>query len=323
VSDVGRTRGMGEVADVAGPYVESPFGRTLSELADEREDIVGLTADMGRYSDINWFRDRHPDRFFNVGMAEQNLLAVAAGLAKAGKVAYAATYAVFITRRAYDFIAIAVAHSKANVKIFAGTPGLVNGYGATHQAIEDLNMVRAIPGMVVVDPADALELTQVIRAVADHDGPVYVRNLRGKVPVHLPAGYRFEIGRAHLLREGGDVGVISTGLLTPRAMAAAERAASEGIATAVLHVPCLKPFDADAVVELASSVDRLVVAENHQRTGGLATLVVEALYAERIVKPINRVGLDDDRYFDFGAQEWLEDRFGTSEAHVLAAIRRS
>jgi transketolase len=321
VAEPGRTLGMGEVATVEGPFVVAPFGNTLAELGDEREDVVALTADMGRYSDINAFRDRHPRRFFNVGMAEQNLLAVSAGLAKAGKAAFAATYAVFITRRAYDFMAIAVAHSRANVKIFAGTPGLVNGYGATHQAIEDLNMVRAIPGMVVIDPCDAVELAQVVRAAADHDGPVYVRNLRGNVPVHLPEDYRFRIGAATLLRPGSDVAVISTGLLTPRAMAAAGRAAAEDVDTAVLHVPTIKPFDVDAVVQLASSVQRVVVAENHQQTGGLATLVVEALYTAGVQRPLARVGLEDDRFFDFGSQGWLEERFGTSEDHVLAAIR--
>jgi transketolase len=321
VSDIGRTLGMGEIAEVEGPFVSAPFGRALAELADEREDIVGLTADMGRYSDINFFRDRHPDRFFNVGMAEQNLLAVSAGLAKAGKIAYCATYAVFITRRAYDFIAIACAHSRANVKIFAGSPGLVNGYGATHQAIEDLNMVRAIPGVAVIDPCDAKELAQVVRAVADYDGTVYVRNLRGNVPIHLPEDYRFAIGPARKLRSGKDVGVISTGFMTARAMAAAERAGAEGIEVGVLHVPTLKPLDTSSIVDLASSVDRLVVAENHQRTGGLGTLVVETLYAERLVKPLTRVALADDRYFDFGAQTWLEERFGMSEDHVLAAIR--
>ena len=158
---------------------------------------------MGRYSDILPFRDAHPTRFFNVGMAEQCLIMVAAGLAKTGKIAYCTTYSVFITRRAYDFVAIAGAHSKANVKIFAGMPGLVNGYGATHQATEDLNMMRGIADLTIIDPCDATELKQVVRAVADIPGAVYVRTLRGKVPVELPSDYKFELGKAKLLRQGG------------------------------------------------------------------------------------------------------------------------
>jgi transketolase len=214
----GRTRGMGELIEVAGKITElAPFGRTLAELGAERPEIVGLTADMGRYSDILPFRDAHPTRFFNVGMAEQSLIMIAAGLSRVGKIAYCTTYSVFITRRAYDFVAIAGAHSKANVKIFAGMPGLVNGYGATHQATEDLNMMRGIADIIIIDPCDATELKQVVRAVADIPGAVYVRTLRGKVPVELPSDYKFEVGKAKLLRDGRDVGIISTGYMSARA----------------------------------------------------------------------------------------------------------
>src|SRR5438270_2373612 len=177
--------------------VDAPFGQALAALGRERPEIVGLTADLGKYTDILPFRDAFPDRFFNVGMAEQNLIAIAAGLARTGKIPFATTYGVFATRRAYDFIAIALAHSRVNAKIIAGLPGLTTGYGGTHQAIEDLALMRMIPGLVVIDSCDATEIVQAKAAIADYQGPVYIRLLRGKVPVVLdPDKYRFAIGKA-------------------------------------------------------------------------------------------------------------------------------
>ncbi|MBX9455398.1 MAG: transketolase family protein [Rhizobium sp.] len=315
-----RTRGMGEIVDVAGKVTEiAPFGHTLAALARERPEIVGLTADMGRYSDILPFRDAHPERFFNVGVAEQNLIMMAAGLAKTGKIAYCTTYSVFISRRAYDFVAIACAHSTANVKIFAGMPGLVNGYGATHQATEDLNMMRGIADLTVIDPCDATELKQVVRAVADIPGTVYVRNLRGKVPVELGEDYRFEVGKAKVLRPGRDVGIISTGYMTARALDAARAGQAEGVDAGVLHVGTIKPFDRKGVLDFASRFDRLVIAENHKTTGGLATLVVEALYEAGIVKPVIKIGLDDS-FFECGSQEYLEAKYGVDLPRFVRAI---
>ncbi len=318
----GRTRGMGEIVDVAGKVTElAPFGNTLAELARERPEIVGLTADMGRYSDILPFRDAHPDRFFNVGMAEQNLIMTAAGMAKAGKIAYCTTYSVFITRRAYDFVAIACAHSMANVKIFAGMPGLVNGYGATHQATEDLNMMRGIADLTIIDPCDATEFKQVVRAVADIPGTVYVRNMRGKVPVELPESYRFVPGKAQVLHEepGAKVGIIATGYMSTRGIDAAKAAAEQGGGASVLHVGTIKPFDTAGVVEFASRFDRLIVAENHKTTGGLTSLVVEALYEAGIVKPLVKIGLADS-FFECGSQEFLEGKYQVDLPRFLRAI---
>jgi transketolase len=317
-----RTRGMGEVVDVAGKVTETaPFGNTLAEMAMTRPEIVGLTADMGRYSDILPFRDAHPDRFFNVGMAEQNLIMVAAGLAKTGKIAYCTTYSVFITRRAYDFVAIACAHSMANVKIFAGMPGLVNGYGATHQATEDINMMRGIADLTIIDPCDATEFKQVVRAVADIPGTVYVRNLRGKVPVELPEDYSFELGKAKVLREGdGEIGLISTGYMSARGLDAAGMAEDDGKNVGVLHVGTIKPFDKAGVIEFAKRHKRLIVAENHKTTGGLATLVIEALYEAGIQKPLVKIGLADS-FFECGSQEYLESKYAVDIPRFMTAIR--
>src|SRR5436309_701283 len=253
---LGRTLGMGET-EKAGvrPLVDAPFGHALTALAGKRCDIVGLSADLSKYTDMLPFRDAFPDRFFNVGMAEQNLIAISAGLAKTGHTVFCTTYGVFATRRSYDFIAIACAHSGANVKVFAGLPGLTTGYGGTHQAIEDLALMRMIPRLVVIDPCDATEKVQATAAIADHQGPVYMRLLRGKVPVVLdPKSYRFEIGKAKRLRAGRDVGIVSTGLMTERALDAAASLERRGIGAGVLHVSTIKPFDADAVAEFASTV---------------------------------------------------------------------
>src|SRR3954464_10907563 len=168
-----RAGGMGEVADVVGPHEVAPFGQVLRKLAEGDPRIVGVTADMGRYSDIGPFKEAFPDRYFNAGMAEQNTISIAAGLAKVGKVAFAATYAAFLTRRALDFMAIACAHSGADVKVMAGSPGLVNPYGGTHQAIEDLAVMCCIPAVTVIDPCDAVELRQVVRAAAETPGTFY------------------------------------------------------------------------------------------------------------------------------------------------------
>ncbi|MGZ4465366.1 MAG: transketolase family protein [Nocardioides sp.] len=320
----GQTRGMGELIEVADKEtVLAPFGTELAALGRERPEVVALTADMGRYSDILPFRDAHPDRFFNVGMAEQNLVLTAAGLAKTGKIAYCTTYSVFVTRRAYDFVAIACAHSMANVKIFAGMPGLLNGYGATHQATEDLNMMRGIADLTIIDPCDATELRQVVRAVADIPGTVYVRLLRGHVPVELGPDYRFVPGRAALLREGasgpGSVGVVSTGYMTARALEAARLAGAQGVDAGVLHVPTIKPFDTAGVLEFVSRFDRVVVAENHKTTGGLATLVTEAMFDAGVLRPMVKVGLADG-FFECGSQEYLEATYGLDLPRVLRAV---
>jgi transketolase len=322
MAERGRTLAMGqdEKTDRPSSTVEAPFGHALARLARTRADIVGLTADLGKYTDILPFRDSFPDRFFNIGMAEQNLVAVAAGLARTGLTPFCTTYGVFATRRAYDFIAIACAHSAIHVKIFAGLPGLTTGYGGTHQAIEDLALMRMIPGLVVIDPCDATELAQVTEAVANHPGPAYVRLLRGNVPVVLdPASYRFEIGRAKQLREGTDIGIVATGFMTQRALDAAARMAEGGTSVAVLHVPTIKPFDAETVATFAASVTRLVTAENHVASGGLASLVAEALFDRGVTRPLLRVGLPD-RFIECGSVPHLQDRYGLATDRLVDAL---
>src|SRR6266511_732789 len=212
----GQTAAMG-VSELVDDYpaVSAPFGQALVNVGRRNEKVLGLTADLGKYTDILPFAEAFPERFFNVGMAEQNLIGIAAGLARTGFVPFCTTYCVFATRRAYDFIAIGCALSRTNVKIIAGLPGLTTGYGGTHQGIEDLALMRAMPNLTVIDPCDATEIAQATVAIADYDGPVYMRLQRGRVPVVLdPATYRFELGKARRLRDGTEVALISTGLMT-------------------------------------------------------------------------------------------------------------
>ncbi|HEX7897595.1 MAG TPA: transketolase C-terminal domain-containing protein [Planctomycetota bacterium] len=295
--------------------VSAPFGHALVAAAEKDPRIVGMTADLGKYTDMLPFAERFPERYIQAGMAEQNLIGMAAGLARAGFTPFATTYAVFATRRAYDFIAIGAALSNTNVKIIAGLPGLTTGYGGTHQGIEDLALMRAIPNLTVIDPCDATEIEQAVPVIAAHRGPVYMRLLRGQVPRVLDASYRFEIGRAKLLRDGEDVAIISTGLMTARALEAAER-----LDAAVLHVSTLKPFDREGVAALLRRIPNVVTAENHVVTGGLASAVADLAVDLGLRIRLRRVGIPDC-FCESGSLPYLQKRYGLDVEAVVAAAK--
>ncbi|RWC47914.1 MAG: transketolase family protein [Mesorhizobium sp.] len=307
-------------ADSGKRSIQAPFGAALVKLASDHDDIVGLTADLGKYTDIMPFAAAYPDRYFNVGMAEQNLIAVAAGMAKTGKTPFVTTYGVFATRRAYDFIAVACAHSDLNVKIFGALPGLTTSYGASHQAIEDSALMRAIPGLTVIDPCDASEIMEVVHAAYETPGTVYVRLQRGNVPIALPADYSFKTGKAQIVRKGADIGIISTGISTAHALEAAARLGEAGKSAAVLHVPTLKPFDHAAVIEFAKSFGQLATVENHVKAGGLATQVAECLFDAGIVGKLQRIGLPD-AFVEYGSPAYLMDKYGISATKIFEALR--
>src|SRR3954452_1284094 len=228
----------------------APFGKALVELERTRPEIVVLTADLGKYTDLHLFAQAYPERFFQMGMAEQLLMAAAGGLAKEGLTPFATTYAVFGTRRAYDFIHQVIAEENLNVKICCALPGLTTGYGPSHQATEDIAMMRAVPGMTIVDPCDALDLEQAVPQIAEHKGPVYMRLARGNVPLVLDEyDYKFELGKAKLLRDGNEVLVISSGFMTMRALEVAQSLQSDRGAVGVFHCPRIKPLDEAAIVE--------------------------------------------------------------------------
>jgi transketolase len=323
MSTIGRTQSMGVLDDLgAERYTEAPFATALTSVARRRDDIVGLSADLSKYTDMLPFAAEFPDRFFNVGMAEQDLVCIAAGLSKAGFTPVATTYGVFATRRALDFIAIQCAYARANVKIVAGLPGLTTGYGATHQAIDDLAHVRALPNMVVIDPADAVELAQATEAILDYDGPVYMRLLRGRVPELLDRdSYRFEIGKARLVRDGDAVTLVTTGMMLERALAAARTLADGGISASVLNASTIKPFDTQSVVELARATGAIVTVENHSVIGGLYSAVSEALVAHGVTARVEAIGLQDE-FGECGSLPYLAERHGVTAAHIEQAARR-
>ena len=300
----------------------APFGHALVATARQRADIVGMTADLSKYTDLHIFAKEFPDRFYQMGMAEQLLFGAASGLAAEGFTPFATTYAVFASRRAYDFIHQTIAEEDRNVKIVCALPGLTSGYGPSHQAAEDLALFRAMPNMTVIDPCDALEIEQATAAIAAHKGPVYMRLLRGNVPLVLEEyGYRFELGKAKMIREGREVLVISSGLLTMRALEAAKLLDKDGIGMAVLHVPTIKPLDVDTIRREAAKSGRLVVvAENHTEIGGLGDAVARDLMLNGIHPTFRHIALPD-QFLDAGALPTLHERYGISCDAIVARIK--
>jgi transketolase len=300
----------------------APFGHALAALAETRPEILGLTADLGKYTDLHIFAKAHPDRYYQMGMAEQLLMSAAAGLAREGFLPFATTYAVFASRRAYDFICMAIAEDRLNVKIVCALPGLTTGYGPSHQATDDLAIFRAMPNLTVIDPCDAHEIEQAVPAVADHPGPVYMRLLRGQVPLVLDEyGYQFRIGQAAMLRDGADALIISSGFMTMRALETAELLRRDRIELAVLHVPTIKPLDETAILREAAKTGRLVVvAENHSVIGGLGEAVGALLMRQGIPCRFRQIGLPD-AFLDAGALPTLHDRYGISAQAVAGQIR--
>jgi transketolase len=300
----------------------APFGHALVELARNRPDVIGMTADLGKYTDLHIFAKQFPDRCYQMGMAEQLLFGAASGLAAEGFTPFVTTYAVFASRRAYDFIHQTIAEEDRNVKIACALPGLTSGYGPSHQATEDLALFRAMPNMTVIDPCDALEIEQVVPAIAAHRGPVYMRLLRGQVPVVLDEyDYKFELGKARLIRGGKDALIISSGIMTMRALEAAKALSDDRVEAAVLHVPTIKPLDCETIRREAGKSGRLViVAENHSVIGGLGEAVAGLLMRSGIHPAFRQIALPDE-FLAAGALPTLHDRYGISADAVTTAIK--
>ena len=300
----------------------APFGHALVQLADMRPDIVGMTADLGKYTDLHIFAKAHPDRYFQMGMAEQLLMGAAGGMAKEGFVQFATTYAVFASRRAYDFVHQVIAEENLNVKIVCALPGLTTGYGPSHQATEDIAIFRGVPNLTIVDPCDALEIEQAVPAIAAHCGPVYMRLLRGQVPLVLDEyGYNFELGKAKLLRDGREALIVSSGFMTMRSLEVAKALQVDGVDVGVLHVPTIKPLDEEAIVREASRSGRLfIVAENHSTVGGLGEAVAGTLLRAGVAPAFRQIALPD-AFLDAGALPTLHDKYGISAAAITASIK--
>lgn len=314
------------IASIAGEGQRTkpaPFGHALVELAKARPEIVGLTADLAKYTDLHIFAQANPDRFYQMGMAEQLLMGAASGLAHEGFMPFVTTYAVFASRRAYDFVHQTIAEENRNVKIACALPGLTSGYGPSHQAAEDLALMRAMPNMVVIDPCDALEIEQAVPAMAAHQGPVYMRLLRGNVPLVLDEyDYTFELGKAKRLRDGADVLVISSGIMTMRALEVAKALEADKVGVAVLHVPTIKPLDTETILTEAGRSGRMVVvAENHTVIGGLGEAVAGTLLRAGVVpSAFRQIGLPDE-FLKAGALPTLHDLYGISTDAMVTSIK--
>jgi transketolase len=304
-----------------GRAMREVFGETVAAMADDDPRIVMLDGDLGSSTKADIFERAHPERFLPMGIAEQNMLGVAAGLATMGLIPYISTFVSFALIRPLDQVRVLIAQTGLPVKITAGYAGLFTGMaGKTHQVVDDISIARAMPGIVVVSPADDVEAAQVLRWSAEHPGPVYIRLVRDATQRLFDESYRFAFGESVLVRPGGDVTLVSTGAQTPRVVDAAELLAAGGIDAHVVHLPTIKPIDVAGVVAAADRTGRVVAIEEHTVLGGLGGAVAEVLSEHRPTR-VDRVGLPDI-YTESGPNDALLDLYGLSAERVAERVRR-
>lgn len=297
------------------------YGEALKEIGAANKDIVVLDADLSSSTRTSMFKKEYPERFFNVGIAEQNLIATAAGLATTGKIPFASTFAVFATGRAFEVIRNSVAYPKLNVKIAATHAGLTVGEdGATHQALEDISLMRSIPNMVVLSPADAVEAKKCIYKAAEYKGPVYIRLGRSKVPVIFDDNYEFEIGKGVQLKEGKDITIIATGVMVSKALQAAEELEEEGISCRVINISTIKPIDKDIIIKAAKETKGIVTVEEHSVIGGLGSAVAEVL-SESCPTYMARIGTMDT-FGESGNADELLDKYGLNTENIKINVKK-
>ncbi len=297
------------------------LGDTLVQLGAEREDVVVCVADCLKTMSAQDFAAKYPDRLFNFGIAEQNMVMAAAGLAAAGKTPFALSYGVFLSMRTLEQLRSFVCYPHLNVKVVAGLAAYSAGVnGPTHAATEDMSVMRAIPGMTVIVPADAVAIEKAVKAAANHPGPVYIRLGMAVPDVHGP-DYPFEIGKAVALRkEGKDAAIIACGIMVGKALEAADQLAKQGLGVQVLEIHTLKPIDREAIARVARETGALVTVEENNIVGGLGGAVAEVL-AEEIPTPMERVGIEDC-YADTGSHDQLLEKFGLTTGHIVEAVKR-
>jgi transketolase len=299
----------------------SGFGAGLLELGRTNPDVVALCADLTGSLKMDAFAKEFPDRFFQVGIAEANMMGIAAGLTIGGRIPFTGTFANFSTGRVYDQIRQSIAYAGKNVKICASHAGLTLGEdGATHQILEDIGLMRMLPGMAVVVPADFNQTRQATLAIAAHEGPVYLRFGRPKWPVFIPADMPFEIGKAQVLVQGSDVTLIACGHLVWRALQAAEELAAEGISAEVINMHTIKPLDTGAILRSVTRTGCVVTCEEHNRFGGLGDAVAQTLTANS-PKPQEFVAVNDS-FGESGTPDQLMTKYGLDTPHIVAAAKR-
>ncbi len=297
------------------------YGEALRELGGRNRDIVVLDADLSKSTKTNLFAKAFPERFFNAGIAEQNLMGTAAGLAAAGKIPFVSTFAMFAAGRAFEQVRNSICYPRLNVKIAATHAGLTVGEdGASHQAIEDISLMRSVPNMTVIVPADATEARQAVAFAAGYHGPVYLRLGRMGVPDIFPPDYRFRHGKAAPLKEGTDLTVIACGVMVSAALTAAEALAAAGLSARVLNMPTIKPIDKAAVEKAALETGAIVTCEEHSIIGGLGSAVAEVL-VETTPVPLERIGVAD-AFGESGTPNALLAKYKLTAADIVQAAKR-
>jgi transketolase len=296
------------------------YGDALIALGKKRDDVVVLDADLSGSTKTSKFAKAFPERFFNIGIAEQDMMGTAAGLAIGGKLPFVSTFAVFATGRAWEQVRQSICYPNLNVKIVASHAGVTVGEdGGSHQSVEDIAVMRVIPNMTVIVPADGVETLQAIEAVAEYKGPCYVRTGRNKVPVIFGPDYKFKIGKAHVFHEGRDAAIIAAGIMTAEALKARDLLKAEGVDAGVINMATIKPLDRDAVVAAAQRCGAIVTAEEHSIIGGLGGAVAEVL-AESAPVPLVRVGVQD-KFGTSGDSEGLMKHYGISAEDIAKAVK--
>ncbi|MFZ6051499.1 transketolase family protein [Halocola ammonii] len=312
---------MKEYKELGKKDTRSGFGDGLLELGKKNENVVGLCADLTGSLKMNAFQDAFPDRFFQVGIAEANMMGLAAGMTIGGKIPFTGTFANFSTGRVYDQIRQSIAYSEKNVKICASHAGITLGEdGATHQILEDIGMMCMLPNMTVINPCDYNQTKAATLAIADHEGPVYLRFGRPKVPIFIPEDQKFEIGKALQLTEGSDVTIFATGHLVWESLEAAKELNKKGISAEVINIHTIKPLDVEAVVNSARKTGAVVTAEEHQIIGGLGGMIAQTL-SSHAPTPIEFVGVND-KFGESGKPHELMAKYGLDAAHVAKACEK-
>jgi transketolase len=304
------------------PYATEvkPYGRALVGLARRRSEVLCLSGDLTRQTEVDLFQAEFPDRFIHGGMAEANMMGMAGALARCGYLPFVHTFGVFATRRPFDQIANAIAYPGLPVRIIGFMPGVSTPGGPSHQAIDDVALMRALPNMTVIDVADAVQTRQVVEAIADLPGPVYVRLKRGEIPVIFDEDHVLRLGRAEVLTEGGDVALFACGMMVAAALGAARALGGHGVSVGVVNVPVIKPLDEETVRSAAAGAGIVVTAENHSVIGGLGSAVAETLAEAGLGRPLRRIGLRDT--FAEGAADagYLFAKYGLSTQAIVETI---
>ena len=301
--------------------LRTAYGEALVEQGKDNPNIVVLEADLGKSTMSNLFQNAYPERYFEMGIAEANMASTAAGLALTGKIPFINSFAVFSTGRCYDQLRQTISIAGLNVKICGSSAGLSDyGDGSTHQSVEDMGLMRAIPGMTVLVPVDAVETTKMVAAMVSNPGPMYIRINRNDLPIVTPTAPPFEIGKLYTIQEGKDVVVFANGVMVSRALAAAEELKAEGVSVKVVNVSTVKPLDRQAVIDCAKGMKAVVTAEEHSVIGGLGSAIAEALRLEKGV-PLDFVGIEDVFGTSALNYEELLEHYGLTAQAVTAKIK--